>query len=430
MSFSLRQKVCIACSSSKRRCDRQLPECQRCLDRDVDCVYPQPKRRRRDRITVDAQAEQIPSLQIFANDNILENSFDFESWTEMGAVDLDTDLSDMLHPHLPTPSASVTGPSAHALAFESSGTALQSQLWFLQDETWAIQRVQKDADCVVDIEFELKTFVRAVGDMLQLWVKNGYNSFIHRRLYEKGMPAPIQDAFTTLAAYLGRTSAVEEVILQIAEDRATALVHRDLPIDRGAQAILDHLARVQALFVYEFIRLFDGSLRVRTSAEKQLPVLRQWVVRMWETAKDYQGAEISLDHNHIQQTSSRFERDYDACSELWKLWILTESVRRTHIVVESTINVYEALTKGWAECAGAAMMTARRGLWEAEYANKWFEMTCAKSPLLVPSLQPAPLISQYEADDFDDFTKTIWAVIVGTDRIQHWVDRSSKKYTA
>ena len=84
------------------------------------------------------------------------------------------------------------------------------------------------------------------------------------------------------------------------------------------------------------------------------------------------------------------------------------------------------MTKAWAECAGAVMFTARRGLWEAQSAEKWLELACAKSPLLVPSLQPGPLISQYAAEEFDEFVKMYWTFIVGVDKIQSWIDRSKR----
>jgi hypothetical protein len=64
------------------------------------------------------------------------------------------------------------------------------------------------------------------------------------------------------------------------------------------------------------------------------------------------------------------------------------------------------------------MLTARHGLWEAESAAKWFDISCAKSPLLVPSMQSGPLISQYAADEFDDFAKLLWTSTAGTDKIR------------
>lgn len=120
-------------------------------------------------------------------------------------------------------------------------------------------------DYVVDIEYEL--LVRSVDEMLQYWVKKGHHSFIHRRLYDKGIPSYIQDGFTTLASHISRTLAVEDVILPIAEERCNALVCQTSPPTR-AHGIAARLALVQALFVYLFIRSFNGSIRVRASAGK------------------------------------------------------------------------------------------------------------------------------------------------------------------
>jgi len=130
-------------------------------------------------------------------------------------------------------------------------------------------------------------------------------------------PTCLQDAFTTLTAYTHRNPAVKETILQIAEERSSALSRQSAPTVGGAQGILAHLARVQALFVYEFIRLFDGSVRPRASAEQQLPTLRQWVIQMWEAVKRYRGDDGFLSHHRpLQWTANDFDREYDASSEL------------------------------------------------------------------------------------------------------------------
>ncbi|KAI1458315.1 hypothetical protein F4805DRAFT_145321 [Annulohypoxylon moriforme] len=108
-----RQKACIACADSKRKCDKQLPECQRCmaLDRDVDCLYPEPKRRRRDPFMRlhpmrNAQAEEVPpplnnNYNNYISVDTLENNLDFGNWGSMGDLDFDASLSNII-PYIPT----------------------------------------------------------------------------------------------------------------------------------------------------------------------------------------------------------------------------------------------------------------------------------------------------------------------------------------
>lgn len=413
-----RQKACKACAESKRKCDKKLPECQRCLDRDVDCHYPELKKRRRNV----KQPEELAGFRNHANADALANSLDFVDWNTDEVTDLDVPVSEVTFPPLP---GSVAGPPSQRFVLAGDNLSTTPCPWFLREETWLLQHTKQEPGCVDDVHLE--PFIRAVDEMLQSWVKNGRNSFIHRRLYESGMPTCLQDAFTTLAAYINRTSAAEEIILQIAEERSSALTRQGLPATvRGAHGILTHLARTQALFVYAFIRLFDGSVRMRASAEQQLPTLRQWVDEVWQAVKGYQGEDVLLSHDPRYWTANELDRDYNAASELWKLWTLTESIRRTHIIIHTIANVYETMTKGLVECAGLLMFTARHGLWEADSAVKWSELCHAKPPLLVSSLEPEPLISRYAPEEIDDFVKMYWTFIAGPDKIQYWIDKGNK----
>lgn len=425
MSASSRPKACIACAKSKRKCDKQLPECQRCLDRDVDCIYPQPKRRRRNPIPRIVQTEGISATQYYAETDGLGASLDFGAWGALEAIDLDFPLSDAIDAYIPTLSVPVVSIPSQESVLDSSDVSSTPCPWFLEDETWAMLHCNQELACATRVELE--AFVRIVEEMLQSWVSKGYNSFLHRRLYEKGMPTCIQDAFTTLTAYLHRTPAVKETILQIVKERSSALTKQSAPTAGGAQGILAHLARVQALFVYQFIGLFDSSIPLRASAEQKIPLLRRWVIEMWEAVRRYRGEDTSLGQRPLQWTANEFDREYDVSSEMWRLWILTESVRRSHITIDTVANVYEVMTKGRADCAGGVMFTARRGLWEAESAVKWFDLCCAKPPLLTPSLQPGSLISQYTAEEVDEFAKMYWEFIVGTDKMRSWKDKSTRQ---
>ncbi|KAF4173833.1 hypothetical protein CNMCM8927_006598 [Aspergillus lentulus] len=420
MSARYRQKACIACAKSKRRCDKQLPECQRCLDKDVECEYPEPKRRRRNPIVGDNQAEEFPTDP----DALRSYLTDFEDWGAIsGAADLNFPLSDVMVPFVPPLSIPANSVQAQDAALPRADIVSTQCPWFLRDETWTMRHSNEEPACKTGIQLE--PFIRAVEEMLRSWVRNGYNSFIHRRLYEYCMPTCVQDAFTTLAAYAGCTPAVKETVLQIVEERLSVLVRQSPPTDSHAHGILDHLGRVHALFIYEFIALFDGSVRLRATAEKHIPTLRQWVTQMWEAAKSNRGEDCPWDNPPLQWTASEFDKEYDVCSAMWRQWVLTESVRRSRLIIDTVMNVYETTTKGWADCTGSVMFTSRRGLWDAESAIKWFELCSLKPPLLVDSLQPGALMSQYSAEELDDLAKLYWTYIVGADKIQCWIDRTS-----
>ncbi|KAF2675544.1 hypothetical protein BT63DRAFT_420740 [Microthyrium microscopicum] len=416
MPSVLRPKACIACADSKRKCDKKLPECERCLDRDIDCVYPQLKRRRRE--TNDQHNQDIDTdvFSNYVNAHTLGDDLDFAEWSTIETPDLDFSMPipEVMNPYVSTLlTFGINSSSQHPTLQTATNP------WILEDETWVMQHCKSEPGCV---EIDMNPFVSAVEEMLQAWVKDGHNAFIHHRLFDKGMPTCLQDAFTTFAAYTGQ--AKKETVLQIAEERSYALVGQEQHNVSGIEGILAHLARVLALFVYEFMRLFDGSVRLRASAERQLPTLRTWVIEMWQAANTYRGEHgFSL----LQQITS--ESDYGDCSELWKVWILTETVRRTQVIIDTIANTYETMTRGWAECTGAAMITGRTGLWDAQSAVKWYDLTCrsAQVPLLVSSLEAGSLISGHRAEEFDDLVKMFWRFTVGPDKIQCWIDSSTNK---
>ncbi|KAK6066652.1 hypothetical protein SCUP515_10596 [Seiridium cupressi] len=106
------------------------------------------------------------------SDDAIGDSLNLRDWGAMGTPDLDVSLPDVMSPYISTLSAPMMGLLAQDSDLESSELS------------------------------KLEPFIRAVEEMLQYWVRNGYHSFIDYPLHEKGMPTCLQDAFTTLATYV------------------------------------------------------------------------------------------------------------------------------------------------------------------------------------------------------------------------------------
>jgi hypothetical protein len=355
----------------------------------------------------------------------------------------------------------------------------------------------------------------------------------------------MQDAFAVFAAYTARTPAVKETLLRIAEGKMGDLVRTDHEgignVHSGVgsgddyhdheQHLRIHLSRVQALFIYIFILLFDGSVRARSSAERQVPVLRSWLAQLWALAKSYTctaqqtrgSSSLHSDsyvtsnltpntdsfpnqnqHTHTHPHSPDSELDSDSEAEvevsrtepepetepepaqspsatpqpsspspsltftkaiaLWHLYILTESLRRTYLVIDTTLNLYVLMKDGWAECGGAVLLSARAALWDAEMAGEWCRVVVegvgadktaertgrgmgmekgkgkgkhrgntgdgdaegkgkANGPLMVSSKMPGTVIDECKADEVDRFVRSYWKFVVGRDRVEWWEAR-------
>lgn len=419
MPANFRPKACRACSESKRRCDKRRPQCQRCLDRDVDCVYAQPKRRQRSSIS---QLDEYDEGQLNYGSEPSEQaaSIDFlGDWNSMASGGLEMPGNRTAFPLETTiPPVGLNIGYDFTLSNNTNSLISFEPAWFLREETWTLKSVRDAPACAAMIQLE--PFVENVNEELKLWTKAGHNSFIHEQLYEKQMHPTLQLVFTLLCTYYSRSKAVEETVLRIAEEQSSTLVRQQVPHGNDVRNLKNQLTQVFALFIYEFILLFNGSVRFRASAEEQLPTLRQRVRQLYESAKSYKG---EAHHGSIQWVHSKYEAQYESIVETWHSWALVESIRRTHLIVETTINIYEIARTGFAECTGAGMLTMQSGLWETSSALRWFQICCEKAPLLVSSLEPEPVIAKHDATEIDGFLKMYWKYLVGNERMKTWVNR-------
>ena len=420
MPPTIRLKSCLGCTKLKRRCDKQLPECQRCINRDVDCEYPQRKRRRREGSSheipqiensdqVDSQLLNLPDLPDLPNEL---------PWDAPNLDDILVPGDEEFLPAGPNPQTHHDGLPDSSITPAQGALIHQTIPFFLRSETWTKQYGSTEPICMTFAE--LKPLVDAVKQMLHAWATKGHNSFIHPQLYTRGLPTCLQDAFTALCAYEARAPTVSDTILQIAQDRSAGLAAHTMPLAIDRDGIREQLAHVQALFILLFIQLWDGAISPRAHAERLIPTLRLWMTVLWQTVKEYRAHDLALSVDATDGSRCEFSKDFTTQSNLWHLWIVTESIRRTDILVTTVINTYEIMTKGWAECSGTDMFTARAGLWQAESALDWCELVDKKSPLLVPSFEPKQLMEQCNAEECDDFVKLFWGFIVGKERVEWW----------
>ncbi|PTB63400.1 hypothetical protein BBK36DRAFT_1171635 [Trichoderma citrinoviride] len=241
-------------------------------------------------------------------------------------------------------------------------TAKAGPPWFLAPETWTIEQSTPRAPPIPIPVF--RTFIQ----QLQQWLLYA-NSFF---------PPSMQDAFSAISMHQSCNSCNQDMIARIVQDRA------------------DHLARVQALLIHQILRLFDNSVWQQTHAEEAMPTLLSWCQQMWDSAP--------LDCITSQTPDSVQDAGQQRCgssSRLWRLWILSESVRRTWLAVMITISAYRTIKDGWCECAGGIMLTARRSSWLASSPSQWETICRTEAPLFVPCLGNRATLEPCNPNDVD-----------------------------
>jgi hypothetical protein len=343
MTTLLRRKACKSCADAKRSCDKQLPKCRRCLSKSLKCEYPHFKKQHGYLVATDA----VFSDQLPLPDPDLSSLFalpqDLETWMDanaFGGRDFDA-LGGVENDALQLPGS--LGLMALTQPIQEEYATASLPLWFLRAETWALHHgrgLNKKTVC------EFEAVIRWARGMLDHWVLEGSNNFIHSRLYAAGMPKCMQDALTTLSAYNNCTPVMRNTILQIAEDRASELVLQNPAGTESAEGLLALLSRVQALYILIFIRLFDESLRSKAVVEQHVVVLRRWMMQLWEAARRYRG-EDSMTQQTDCLAVCAFEAEHEKATVLWRKWILAESIRRSHLVMDLTLTVHETMSTGW-----------------------------------------------------------------------------------
>lgn len=257
-------------------------------------------------------------------DNVPESSFDITSLADFGLGQLPNSGT--------TPSPS--------LNFLSVGSQPSLRLLGPLGEVKPIEGSNESWQWVMD---QMKSYPRAFAEQSQ-------TLFIHPHLYHESMPRSIRAAFgaSSASCLINQSNSImlfrviDTEVLQLLQDTETDLT------------LLDELARLQALVLYQTIRLFYGGIEQRMLAEQQQMVLMSLALKLLARSQ----AEL-----------------HDAEAVCWVSWILAECIRRTALVVYMLYGVYSIVRQGI--CIGfhtlvALPMSPAFSSWdsEAEHRNQ------------------------------------------------------------
>lgn len=396
MPRGFESKACEACAIAKRRCEKQMPHCRRCRTRGIECTYPPTK---------------PGPFNLIEGENTFSVGQDVSTFTSLLFAN---------SPDLVRGSDAGLSPRLDLSLAQSIAGAQPASSWFTSSEAWKVDpspEVTGDALCIMDIKYHIQNIHR----WLKQWVAKGSNPFIHTRLYQTRFPQCIQDAYMALSCYFSKTDLNELMVFRIIEDRARRLVEDDLtgsllgtPLDTH-----EHLARVQALSMYQAICLYDGNIRLRHLAEGYIPVLNSWIRDMIDHASQAPCLGRMVMSSLYEDTA------IEPSSEnlLWYSWILAESIRRTSMLAASIQSIYLIHRDGTASCYGSMMFTTRQGAWDVDSAYAWEKM-CSEVNVGFVQLAEAPsLLTKAAPDDVDEFAKTMLSIICGAGRVNRWINR-------
>ena len=414
------RKACVPCTRAKRGCDKHLPACQRCVEKGMSCQYPsgRPYARRAVRTPRTAESPELSPLNSLhhprAEKTVAPGNFAASNNPREDGTDEEFPILNSSSP-------------------VNNDTQVANSSWFLQTDTWTIYNLDSalhNENPNVHVS-DFKQFIQAIRKWLSQWVRDAHCPFLHKQLYsESGLPPCLQDAFAAVASYESKNDKNEEVIMRIIEEKANKLLNEPSSVtDSGVGApsslrTAEQLARVQALFIYQFIRLFDGDIRQRAQAEALIPTLNGWNNKLWESANVDACLQTSFGFSGLFSQGLGAKRLDDPSGQQWHDWLLAESVRRIWLIGSYVQCVYLTMRDCQTGCSGGVSFTARRGLWDAQSATTWMRLVRSKDPLFVRCHETDLMIPFVEAPEVDMLCLSIMGIMWGALKLDFWVSKS------
>jgi len=134
-------------------------------------------------------------------------------------------------------------------------------------EPWHVHDVKHPLNYVVN---RVKVFTNDIATQ-------SATPFLHRYLYRDHTPSCILSCFAAAVVYSNRTPANAAMVMRALDNNVREL-HETEDARKGITVTpLERLARTQALFLYQTIRLLDGDVMLRSSGERDIPLLKAWL---------------------------------------------------------------------------------------------------------------------------------------------------------
>ncbi|CAN9231170.1 unnamed protein product [Alternaria alternata] len=163
----------------------------------------------------------------------------------------------------------------------------------------------------------------------------GETLFLHKELYRSMMPAAIRTALGLSATYCLLNESNRHVMFQAIDAEVFDLLQTpslsgvDIARaknsgDDGGMILIEELARLQALTLYQMIRMYEGGLEQRALVDLQRGMMTTRALQLLRRLR----AERDNDHG-------------------WHAWIIAESIRRTVLTVYMFYAVYSIAMHGF-----------------------------------------------------------------------------------
>lgn len=388
MDRATRHKSCVACIQTKRKCDRTQPKCQRCIARGSDCHYIGRTRARQQQQVVEQ------SITSTATDWRLQ-SLDVEHIDPAALFSpaLDEGIFDFPHHPFNLPL------DCQSLVPSIGGAVAQTPSFTVDPDTKLYARVEYCAG--------------RLSLLPNLFAASGQTMFIHRQTFQASRSPALQQAMSACALYSMKSPTSKPLVHQVLQHNVQHLLATTNP---SSASNPDLLAALQALLLYQIMRLFDGDIRLRASAEADEPTTVLWAGELRNRACSRY---LPL---HPVATFSDDPKD-------WAAWLFSEGIRRTVVTTFMLRGVYNYLRTGIdSPTVVGVYFTVQEELWNAQSEVGWNRAKNERLELQVLVNEWDEVMALACPGDLEELGVLVMSMLWGLKATQNWLghERSLK----
>ncbi|KAI0600888.1 hypothetical protein F4775DRAFT_582465 [Biscogniauxia sp. FL1348] len=411
-SGSSRQKSCHACVKGKRRCDKKMPSCGRCVKKRHACIYASQT----DLPPFDDSADAAVAVDAFTDptspssgDDFMLDPTSFSASIEANlglspstTFQFDSAFSVLMGnvPHVGLNDSSWHSPP-HLLSTQPQmplvlAPAPAEKALTVTDYSKMSQMCEdyapwQLADPSTKIAFTMNVFKKVhIG-----FARNNCTAFLHRYLYKDNMPRCILQAFSMCLLYTNQTEANRGPLLRILHTNVTELKETTSGTSLTPQ---EKLARVHALLFYQTIRMFDGDITLGQEADDDMALLESWNTELCKM-RDNLDEFVTMDQDDVRNKPP----------ESWERWIFAESLRKTCVIGFSLRTFWDLLKRrsGYDDVGNWAYVhrwTLSSHLWDASSSFDFFRAWKEKPMWVISAFKFEDFLKSGVGDDIDEFS--------------------------
>ncbi|KAF5597583.1 uncharacterized protein FSUBG_8415 [Fusarium subglutinans] len=259
-------------------------------------------------------------------------------------------------------------------------------------------------------EYEASRIVHQV----KTFAESGQTSFIH--CSQTSNSTVLRDALAACSLYTARNSANASLVTSEISRRAELLIQATDtaialgPLSSQSATSLDLLPSVQAMLVYQCIRLFWDDNSLQEQAEQDAKSIARWIDILQALAQE------------TTSSNSKFNQP-------WKDWVRAESIQRTMIFADLVESIYTFLKFGWYQQSTRLAelgFTGRATIWNARSLTEWQKAIEQKTWLRLDMSRFLDSVKGTCLDDLDELGTMILVSYEGFEVLREWAGDDKK----